>query len=112
MMRATMGLGVLALALALPGCASPGGSGLTPDQVRQLAKDFHDAGCGGRFDLDAGAATGQVGGEAHVQLGLHGECPPASPGAPPVSETPPPATTPPAAPSAAPGAPGGLGHAG
>lgn len=64
--------GALASALALSGCAT---AKLTPAEAHQLAVDFHDAGCGGRFDLDAGAAGGQMGGEAHLTLGLHGECP-------------------------------------
>lgn len=100
----------LILTLALGGCATSGTGNLTPDQVHQLVVDFHNAGCGGRVDLDAGAATGQVGGEAHVQLGLHGECPAASPGSPQTPVTGSPATTLPATPSAAPGASGSLGH--
>jgi hypothetical protein len=60
-------------ALSLGGCVT--GGKMTPEQIGALAKGFHDAGCGGRFDLDTGAATGQLGGAVHVQLGLHGECP-------------------------------------
>lgn len=64
---------LLVAAMALAGCAT--GVKLSPEQTHQLMVDFHNAGCGGRVDLDAGAATGQVGGEAHISLGLHGECP-------------------------------------
>lgn len=102
------GLLILASCVALASCATAGPGGLTPDQVHQLVSDFHNAGCGGRVDLDAGAATGQVGGEAHVQLGLHGECPVAAPGSPQTPVPPLPATTLPGDASGRPGAPGGL----
>lgn len=61
-----------AASLALSGCMT---ASITPDQAHQLITDFHNAGCGGRFDLTAGAGTGQLGGQANFALGLHGECP-------------------------------------
>lgn len=67
-----MRLVILCAALALSGCAT---TKLTPDQAHQLITDFHNAGCGGKVDLVAGAAAGQLGGEAHINLEMHGECP-------------------------------------
>jgi hypothetical protein len=65
---------LLSSCFVLCGCASAG-QRLTPEQITGLVKAFSDAGCGGRIDVDAGAGAGQMGGEAHATLGLHGECP-------------------------------------
>lgn len=64
---------VAILALSLSGCMTA--SKLTPETAHQLMSDFHNAGCGGSVDLNAGAAAGQLGGEGHITLSLHGECP-------------------------------------
>lgn len=66
-------LAITALAVSLSACAT--GAKLTPAQSHQMFIDWRDAGCGGRVDIEAGAAAGQLGGEVHANLGLHGECP-------------------------------------
>lgn len=63
---------ILAVCLALAGCAAPK---LNADQATTLIRAFHEAGCGGRVDIDLGAGTGQLGGEGHANVNLHGECP-------------------------------------
>lgn len=63
----------LAAAVSLSACAT--GSKLTPAQAHQMFTDFKEAGCGGDVAIDAGAAGGQLGGEAHASIGLHGKCP-------------------------------------
>ena len=69
---------ILALLVAsggvLSGCAGSG-QRLSPEQITGLVRAFHEAGCGGRVDVEAGAGTGQLGGQAHANIGLHGECP-------------------------------------
>ncbi len=71
---------IAALAFSLMGCNTV--SKMTPEQTQATLKAFYDAGCGGKVDLDAGAASGQLGGEAHIALGIHGSCPVRDPASP------------------------------
>lgn len=64
---------LIAAVLMLGGCSAVGK--LTPEQTTAMIKAFSDAGCGGKIDVGLGAATGQLGGEGHATLELHGECP-------------------------------------
>jgi len=66
----------LALTVALGGCST--GARLTPEQAVGLIKAFGDAGCRGDVHFEAGAATGQMGGEAHVTASANGACDPTS----------------------------------
>lgn len=61
---------VAAVALSLGGCAH----GLTPEQQHVLLQDFKALGCAGTVDIDTGASSGQLGGEAHGSVKAHGEC--------------------------------------
>jgi len=66
-------IALAAVGLLLSGCAT--GAKLTPEQAQTMLDHFHSAGCGGQVDLQAGASTGQLGGQASVSLGIHGQCP-------------------------------------
>lgn len=66
-------LGVGACALTLGGCAT--GKGLTPETARAIIQEFHQAGCGGSFNLNAGLGVGQLGGSASMNLDVNAECP-------------------------------------
>lgn len=66
-----------AAALALGGCAT--GKGITPEQAQATIKTFHDAGCGGTFGVHGGASTGQLGGQASLNIDITADCPKAEP---------------------------------
>lgn len=71
-------------AFGVAGCAH-GAQPITPEQGIALLGAFRDAGCSGRASIDAGAGTGQVGGEAHIAVSASGECDPANTGPKPVN---------------------------
>lgn len=83
----TISLAVACLAaVALPGCAmTQVAKKLTPEQAGDIAKDLV-ARCGGRFKVQAGADTGQLGGTARASLEVDATCP--------VPKNPPPAPAP------------------
>jgi hypothetical protein len=71
-MRTVLSAG--ASAFALSACAT-GDSVARLQAARAIIQELHTARCGGSFDLDAGAATGQLGGGAHFDLDIEAECP-------------------------------------
>ncbi len=64
---------MLTVGLLLSGCA--GQAKLTGDQQLELIRRLGEYGCGGSLSIDAGAAAGQIGGEAHASFAFDGRCP-------------------------------------
>lgn len=66
---------ILVSCTALGACATSNGRGITPDTARAIIQEFHNAGCGGSFDLNTGFNLGQLGGGVNLALDINAECP-------------------------------------
>lgn len=73
-MKTLVMLSVLLLGASQAGCITRSISRMTPEQQIGLVNAFAAAGCKGHVHAAVGGGVGQLGGEAHADVSVDGDC--------------------------------------